>query len=158
MFMRRFVFSDACLDNGCAVTIGNFDGLHLGHQAMLSQLKKAAKARNLPTMVVLFEPQPIEYFNKAAAPARLMSFRQKVESIRKFGIDAVICLSFNKRLALLSASTFVESVLCQQIKARYVLVGQDFKFGHQRKGNIQLLSQLSSELGFETAQCKLTGT
>ncbi len=154
--MRRFVFSDACLDNGCAITIGNFDGLHLGHQTMLSQLKKAAKARDLPTMVVLFEPQPMEYFNKSSSPARLMSFRQKVESIRELGIDAVICLSFNKPLALLSARRFVESILCQKIKARYVLVGQDFKFGHKRQGNTQLLSELSDEFGFETALCELT--
>lgn len=153
--MRMLTFNEVNLTNGCVVTIGNFDGLHLGHQGMLTQLKQAGQLRQLPTVVIIFEPQPIEYFNKSVAPARLMSFRQKVESIRKAGIDAILCLTFNKALASLSPRAFVESILCKTIKAQYVLVGNDFKFGHKREGDVTLLKNLGDELAFETQSCQL---
>ncbi len=156
--MRWFAFNKACFEKGCAITIGNFDGLHCGHQAMLNELKQQAQLKKLPTVVVLFEPQPIEFFNKAKAPARLMTFRQKVETIKAFGIDAVVCLSFNECLALMAPEQFVATILVKEINAKYILVGEDFNFGHQRQGNMTVLRDLSSKYHYEIAQYSLVSS
>ena len=156
--MRWLIFSDAVFGRGSAVTIGNFDGVHLGHQAMLLELKQQARLRNLATVVVLFEPQPIEFFKKSQAPARLMSFRQKVEAIRDLGIDAVFCLSFNQCLALMAPEQFVAGILVEQIQTKYILVGQDFNFGHQRQGNAKLLRELASKYAYEMSEYFLVTT
>ncbi|MCC5792849.1 MAG: bifunctional riboflavin kinase/FAD synthetase [Legionellaceae bacterium] len=130
-----------------ALTIGNFDGMHLGHQAMLTQLKAQAAARKLPVAVVLFEPQPAEFFQADKAPARLFSLRQKLEALRDCGVDYVFCLKFDPVLATMPATEFINEVLFARLKAQYLLVGQDFRFGHQRQGDYRLLAEQSEKAG-----------
>ncbi|WP_348945015.1 bifunctional riboflavin kinase/FAD synthetase [Chitinibacter sp. FCG-7] len=124
-----------------ALTIGNFDGLHLGHQAMLAQLKQAAKARGLSSVVMTFEPHPREVFTPATAPARLTSLREKIELLAASGVDCLIVQRFNTAFAASSPEFFRDHIVAQQINARYVLVGDDFRFGAKRAGDFALLCQ-----------------
>lgn len=133
---------------GSAVTIGNFDGVHLGHQAMLNQLRLYAKQAQLQTVVVLFEPQPLEFFAKLDAPPRIMPLRQKIQMLFKCGVEHVLCLSFKQQIAQLSAESFIEQLLLQKLNAKYVLVGKDFHFGYKRKGNIDLLKHFAAQHKF----------
>ncbi|MGH6636687.1 MAG: bifunctional riboflavin kinase/FAD synthetase [Gammaproteobacteria bacterium] len=132
----------------CVATIGNFDGVHLGHQAILQQLQSAARRERLPAAVIVFEPQPQEYFRAAQAPARLTRLREKYEILSTFQIDCLVCLRFDQRLAELSAVRFVEEVLVGHLGVRCLVVGDDFRFGHQRRGDFQLLCQLGERCGF----------
>jgi riboflavin kinase/FMN adenylyltransferase len=127
-----------------ALTIGNFDGLHLGHQAMLSQLRQAAHQRDLASVVMTFEPHPREVFSPQQAPARLTSLREKIELLQQAGIDYLIVQRFNRQFAACSAEHFRDHIVAQQINARYVLVGDDFRFGAKRIGNVELL-QLNTQ-------------
>ncbi|MGQ0658789.1 MAG: bifunctional riboflavin kinase/FAD synthetase [Chromatiales bacterium] len=135
---------------GGVVTIGNFDGVHLGHQALLRQLLDAAAHHALPAVVVIFEPQPREYFQGAGAPARLNRFREKLELLREAGIARVLCLRFDEKMAGCEPEAFVEQVLVQGLAARVVIIGDDFCFGRARRGNFALLTQLGREHGFAT--------
>lgn len=132
-----------------AVTIGNFDGLHVGHQAMLKRLQDVAYARNLPTCVLSFEPHPREFFKPADAPARLSSLREKAGALHELGIDRLHVFHFNRAFAALTADEFIQRVLIDTLRARYVLVGDDFRFGVQRAGDFALLARRGSEQGFE---------
>ena len=131
-----------------AVTIGNFDGLHRGHQAMLGKLRQEAKARGLPSCVLTFEPHPREFFTPDQAPTRLTSLGEKAALIAAAGIDRLHILRFKRELAGLSAEEFVTRALVETLGARYVLVGDDFRFGRQRGGDFPLLHRLGSNLGF----------
>ncbi len=132
-----------------AVTIGNFDGIHLGHQAMLARLtSRAASVAALPT-VLTFEPHPREVFTPDSAPTRLTSLREKLEILRSLGVAHVHVCRFTKPFAALSAEEFVERILVQGLNARYVLVGDDFRFGAKRAGDFALLQQLGEKHGFE---------
>ena len=133
---------------GCVATIGNFDGVHLGHQTVLCQVKAKAQELGLPSTVVVFEPQPREFFAKDQAPARLTRFRDKTERLAEQGVDRVVCLPFNRRLASLSAQAFIEEVLIQGLDIRYLVVGDDFRFGCDRAGDFALLQQVGEEQGF----------
>lgn len=133
------------------VTIGNFDGLHRGHQAMLARLKKEAAQRNLPSCVLTFEPHPREFFSPANAPARLSSLREKAELIRAAGIDRLHVCRFNQPFSALSPVSFIETVLVGTLQAKWILVGDDFRFGAKRAGDFALLKQAGQTLGFETA-------
>lgn len=149
--LRRFP------STACALTIGNFDGMHLGHQAMLAALKNAAQDRRLPTCVLTFEPHPLDYFARLRqqadlAPARIVTLRDKLDALAACGIDHAAILPFNARLAALSPQAFVQDVLLSSLHARYVLVGDDFRFGAQRAGDYALLKELGSRHGFEVAQ------
>lgn len=124
-----------------ALTIGNFDGMHLGHQAMLAQLKQSASERQLASVVMTFEPHPREVFTPATAPARLTSLREKIELLSAAGIDYLIVLRFNAAFAASSPEFFRDDIIAKQINARYVLVGDDFRFGAKRAGDIALLQQ-----------------
>jgi riboflavin kinase/FMN adenylyltransferase len=135
-----------------AVTIGNFDGLHLGHQAMLARLQEVARERGLPTCVLSFEPHPREFFAPDQAPARLSSLREKAEILRRFGIDRLHVFRFNRAFSALSADAFIEQVLGHTMQARYVLVGDDFRFGARRQGDFALLQRAGQSLGFD-ADC-----
>jgi riboflavin kinase/FMN adenylyltransferase len=135
-----------------AVTIGNFDGLHLGHQAMLARLRDVARARGLPTCVLSFEPHPREFFAPDQAPARLSSLREKAEILRRFGIDRLHVFRFDRAFSALSADAFIEQVLGRTLQARYVLVGDDFRFGARRAGDFALLQRAGQSLGFD-ADC-----
>jgi len=134
---------------GSVVTIGNFDGVHLGHQLLLKQLRDKARELALPAIVVIFEPQPNEYFMGQKAPPRLMRLREKLLSIDQLNINRVICLHFNQQFAQLSALYFVQNILITGLRARYLLVGKDFRFGHQRRGDLALLQRCGQQQGFE---------
>lgn len=132
-----------------AVTIGNFDGIHLGHQAMLARLtSRAASVGALPA-VLTFEPHPREVFTPDSAPTRLTSLREKLEILRALGVAHVHVCRFTKPFAALSAEEFVQRILVQGLNARYVLVGDDFRFGAKRAGDFALLRQLGEKYGFE---------
>jgi riboflavin kinase/FMN adenylyltransferase len=130
-----------------ALTIGNFDGVHLGHQALLNELRAAAQARALQTAVVIFEPHPREFFTPQQAPARLTSLREKLELFAGLGIDRVHVCRFNKGFAQISAADFINA-LHEKLTARFVLIGDDFRFGSGRGGDFALMVKIGAQLGF----------
>jgi riboflavin kinase / FMN adenylyltransferase len=121
------------------LTIGNFDGVHRGHQAMLARLIEAAEDLRLPSAVLTFDPHPREFFAKAKAPPRLSRLRQKFDVFRAFGITRTIVARFDHHLAAMTPETFIDDVLVRRLDARWVLVGDDFRFGHARAGNLAVL-------------------
>jgi len=142
---------------GCALTIGNFDGVHRGHQAMLALLGNEARHRGLPSCVLTFEPHPRDHFAKKyrqpdLAPARIATLRDKLHELRRCGVEQCAILPFDERLAALSAQDFIERVLVGALGARYVLVGDDFRFGVQRRGDYALLDAVGSAQGFDVAR------
>jgi riboflavin kinase / FMN adenylyltransferase len=134
---------------GCVATIGSFDGVHLGHQVILHQLIQVARSLNVPAVAIVFEPQPTEFFAGDKAPARLMRMREKLEALWAAGIDKVLCLNFNETLRNLSAEQFIDRVLVQGLAIKHLVVGDDFRFGCDRKGDYALLQAKGAELGFE---------
>ncbi len=134
---------------GCALTIGNFDGVHLGHLEILGNLKRAAAERNLTTCIMSFEPLPQEYFNRDTAPARLYRLLEKWCAIEAANIDYFLCCKFNSELAGLSADEFIEQILIQKLDVKYLLIGDDFRFGQHRKGDFEMLKHAGEKYGFE---------
>ena len=132
----------------CAVTIGNFDGVHLGHQAVIRQLVEHGQAQGLPTCVVTFEPHPREYFAPAQAPARLSRLRDKVRALEPLGVDRLLVLRFNRQLVEQRPEAFVDELLCAGLGARHVVIGDDFRFGRKRAGDFDLLAALGAARGF----------
>jgi riboflavin kinase/FMN adenylyltransferase len=133
---------------GCAATIGNFDGVHLGHQSVLGQLAERAAELQVPVTVVTFEPQPREYFSPQSAPPRLTRFREKVEALRRFGVDRVVNLRFDSRIAEMAPEDFVRKILLEGLGVKYLVVGDDFRFGRDRAGTFTMLQQAGDEHGF----------
>lgn len=131
----------------CAVVIGNFDGVHLGHQALVRCLQQGAALRKLPSMVIVFEPQTAEFFLKEQAPARLMRLREKVKAIYASGIERILVLPFNKSFADLSADQFIQEILLEKLKVRYLVAGDDFRFGRNRVGTLELIQKYGIETG-----------
>jgi riboflavin kinase/FMN adenylyltransferase len=141
----------------CALTIGNFDGVHRGHQAMLALLRSEAQHRGLPSCVMSFEPHPRDYFaarlgQPELAPTRIATLRDKLSELERCGIDQVIVLRFNESLASLPAQDFISQVLQQGLGARYVLVGDDFRFGAKRQGDYATLDAAGRARGFDVAR------
>ncbi|MBD8162268.1 bifunctional riboflavin kinase/FAD synthetase [Erwinia persicina] len=134
---------------GCVLTIGNFDGVHRGHQALLAQLCKEGRQRNLPVVVMLFEPQPLELFAADKAPARLTRLREKVRYLERAGVDAVLCVRFDRRFAAYTAQSFVADLLVEKLDVRFLAVGDDFRFGAGRQGDFLLLQNAGVEYGFD---------
>jgi len=132
-----------------AVTIGNFDGVHRGHQQVIGQLKRLAAAAGLPSVVIIFEPQPIEYFAPERAPKRLARFREKIAHLKAQQIDYLLCLRFDAKLAEQSAEEFVQQILVEKLNCRQLVVGDDFHFGKNRQGNFQFLRDNSERFGFK---------
>lgn len=132
-----------------AVTIGNFDGLHLGHKAMLARLQAVARTRGLPSCVLSFEPHPREFFAPEQAPARLSSLREKAECLQRLGVDRLHVFRFDRAFSSLSAAAFIEQVLGRTLQARYVLVGDDFRYGARRAGDFALLQSMGANLGYD---------
>jgi riboflavin kinase / FMN adenylyltransferase len=130
-----------------ALTIGNFDGVHLGHRALLSRLLEAAKLRGIPSAVVIFEPHPREFFTPEQAPARLTSLREKLELLAELGVDRVHICRFNQQFAQMSASDFI-AALYQKLAVKYVLIGDDFRFGSGRSGDFALMEKIANQQGF----------
>ncbi|TLX53766.1 bifunctional riboflavin kinase/FAD synthetase [Stutzerimonas nosocomialis] len=133
---------------GCVATIGNFDGVHRGHQAILARLRERAAELGLPSCVVIFEPQPREYFAPGQAPARLTRLREKLELLAEQGVDRVLCLAFNRRLRELSAAEFVHAVLVEGLGVEHLEVGDDFRFGCDRAGDFDFLRRAGAVEGF----------
>ncbi|MFK3974787.1 bifunctional riboflavin kinase/FAD synthetase [Pseudomonas sp. NPDC087358] len=139
---------------GCIATIGNFDGVHRGHQAILARLRERAVELGLPSCVVIFEPQPREFFSPETAPARLARLRDKLDLLAAEGVDLVLCLPFNQRLSKLSAAEFVDTVLIDGLGVKHLEVGDDFRFGCDRIGDFDFLQKVGADKGFtvEAAQ------
>lgn len=133
---------------GCVASIGNFDGVHLGHREIVRMLTDRGRDAGLPAVVVTFEPTPQEYFNAAAPPARLMTLREKYQALAACGVQRLLCLRFNRALAELPAETFIEHVLVRDLGIRQVVVGEDFRFGHGRAGDFSLLQAAGERYGF----------
>ena len=129
-------------------TIGNFDGVHRGHQTVLKKLLSRSQALGLPSMVIAFEPSAKEFFLGSQAPARLTNFREKFNLLQDFGIDRFVCLSFNRTLANMPPETFVRDVLVSGLNIKHLTVGDDFRFGKDRKGDYHMLTRMGNELGF----------
>ena len=129
------------LAQGCVLTIGNFDGVHLGHQQVLNAVNIKAKELALPSVVMIFEPLPIEFFAPEKAPVRLMNFREKLRAFQNTEIDYVLCVRFNTEFSNLTADEFVQKILLDGLKIKHLVVGDDFKFGKQRQGNFAFLQQ-----------------
>ena len=123
-----------------ALTIGNFDGVHLGHQALLNELHAIAQARGLSTAVIIFEPHPREFFTPQQAPVRLTSLREKLELFEFMNIDRVHVCHFNTHFAQMSAADFIH-VLHEELSAKFVLIGDDFRFGSGRTGDFALMEK-----------------
>ena len=134
-----------------ALTIGNFDGVHLGHQAMLAELKRAAGRLGLPACVLTFEPHPREFFAPDRAPTRLTSLREKLELLGGHGVERVHVCRFNYAFAQTTPDEFVERIIARGLGARWVLAGDDFRFGARRAGDFVLLKQSAPRFGFEVA-------
>ncbi len=133
---------------GCVATIGNFDGLHRGHQAVIGQLLEKAQQLRLPAVVITFEPQPEEFFMGENAPARLTRFREKAQQLRRFALDRLLAIHFTRDFAEIEAERFVRDVLVSALGVKYLVVGDDFRFGRQRAGDFALLERMGAELGF----------
>jgi riboflavin kinase/FMN adenylyltransferase len=133
-----------------AVTIGNFDGVHLGHQALLNELRAAAQKRGLQTAVVIFEPHPREFFTPQQAPARLTSLREKLELFVTMGVDRVHVCRFDAEFSRKTADDFIHA-LHEKLHAKFVLIGDDFRFGSGRAGDFALMQKIGAQRGFEVA-------
>jgi riboflavin kinase/FMN adenylyltransferase len=152
-------FHHAALAPACALTIGNFDGVHRGHQAMLALLRNEAQHRGLPSTVMTFEPHPRDYFARLSgkpelAPHRIATLRDKLMELERCGIDQVVILPFDKALASQSPMAFIDEVLLQGLHAKYVLVGDDFCFGAKRAGDYAMLDAAGSAKGFDVARMR----
>ena len=137
------------LEEKSVVTIGSFDGVHIGHQAILQQVKEASQRLQIPSVAMTFEPQPREYFSAERAPARLMRLREKIDTLLDLGVDRVVCLQFNRQLRNLSATDFVEQVLVRGLAVKHLIVGDDFHFGCDRSGDFAMLTEQGKRLGFD---------
>lgn len=133
----------------CVATIGNFDGVHLGHQALFRQLKSLSARHALPATVISFEPLPHEYFQPDTRSLRLQQLRDRIRSIAGCEIDQLLLLAFNSRLSRISAEAFVEKILLEQLKVRHLLIGDDFRFGAARVGDLDLLQRYRDSDRFE---------
>lgn len=133
----------------CVATIGNFDGLHLGHIKILRKVVALAEQTGLTPTVVTFEPLPIQLFQPSLPVYRLTSLVEKIRLLEKIGVEQVICLRFNQALASLLPADFVEQILVKEVKLKHLIVGEDFRFGYQRRGDIKLLSDMGRVYSFE---------
>jgi riboflavin kinase/FMN adenylyltransferase len=145
---------------GCVATIGNYDGVHRGHQHMIAALRARAASLAVPAVVVTFEPTPREYFEGASAPSRLTRLREKVQALEACGVDRVVVLRFDRRMQAMGAPEFVERLLIQGLGVRHVVVGHDFHFARRREGTIETLRTAGAQHGFtveEVGQFLLDG-
>lgn len=153
-------------DHGCVLTIGNFDGVHLGHQQVISALVAKAKALNCAAAVMVFEPQPQEFFSPATAPARLSRLRDKYELLKGLGVERLICVNFNRNFANQSATQFIEQLLVERLGIKHLIIGDDFRFGKNRVGNFAMLCRAGEQFGFavsdtatyKMADCRISST
>ncbi|UTP71657.1 bifunctional riboflavin kinase/FAD synthetase [Alteromonas sp. LMIT006] len=151
---------------GCVLTIGKFDGVHLGHQAVLGNLRNKAEELSLPTAVMVFEPQPEEVFTPEKAPARLSRWRDKYEAMRDLGMDRLFCVHFTHSFASQSAAQFIKDILVDRLGVKFLVVGDDFRFGKGREGDFAMLVEAGKQFGFSVvntasfrlADCRISST
>ncbi len=149
MNVVRDPFRPVDLPSGCVVTVGNFDGVHLGHQRMLRDVVDRARAMGAPSVVVTFDPHPMKILRPEAAPKMIQSLRQREESLAACGVDSLVIVPFTRDFSLTPAADFVKELLIKRLKAREVHVGEHFVFGRGREGNLDLLRRLGSSAGLE---------
>ena len=147
--MQVFRRAPSKFDTPVALTIGNFDGVHLGHQAMLDRLCAAARELALPAAVMTFEPHPRELFTPDTAPTRLTSLREKLDCLKRRNIDRVYVSRFNQAFASIAPNAFIEQLLVKNLGVRWLLVGDDFRFGARRGGDYGLLAQMAKRYKFQ---------
>lgn len=151
---------------GCVLSIGKFDGVHLGHQAVLRNLRNKAEELSLPTAVMVFEPQPEEVFTPEKAPARLSRWRDKYEAMRELGMDRLFCVHFTHSFASQSAAQFIKDILVDKLGVKFLVVGDDFRFGRGREGDFAMLVEAGKQFGFSVvntasfrlADCRISST
>ncbi len=136
---------------GCVLTIGNFDGVHHGHQVLLAHLIAKSEELGVPSMLMTLEPAPREFFAGETVPARLTRFREKVTLLEPTGLDRILCLPFNERIASIPAEWIVEELLHKQLGIRYIVVGDDFRFGKGAAGDYRMLQAAGERSGFEVS-------
>ena len=134
---------------GCVVTIGAFDGVHLGHQAVIRHLLDKSRELAVPSLVIVFEPLPREYLAPLKAPARIMSFREKFFAMRALGVDRLMRVQFNESLRAMSAQQFLDDIFVTGLGVRYVVLGDDFRFGNDREGDLEFIRQQGPRYGYE---------
>ncbi|MDF1764455.1 MAG: bifunctional riboflavin kinase/FAD synthetase [Oleibacter sp.] len=134
--------------DGCVATIGNFDGVHLGHQRIIESLKKTGVTHSKPSLVIIFEPQPKEFFASENMPTRLTSFREKCADLAELGVDYLLCLPFNNSLRSMTANEFIARILVQALQVKHLIVGDDFRFGCDRRGDFAALQAAGDVYGF----------
>lgn len=166
MQLVRGVHNIRLQDHGCVLTIGNFDGVHLGHQQVIKALVNKAKKLNCVAAVLVFEPQPQELFSPETAPARLCRLRDKYSLLAKLGVQRLICVNFTAKFANQSAQYFIENLLVNKLGIKHLIVGDDFHFGKNRTGNFSMLCQAGEKYGFDVsdttsykmADCRISST
>lgn len=136
---------------GCVATIGAFDGVHLGHQAVIRHLLEKSAELRLPSVVIVFEPLPREYFAPSEAPARIMSFREKFIALRALGVDRLLRIRFTEALRSMTAQRFIDDIFVDGLGVRYIVLGDDFRFGADREGDALMLQEQGRRYGFEAA-------
>lgn len=145
---------------GCVATIGAFDGVHLGHQAVIRHLLDKAQELGLPSVIIVFEPLPREYFAPIEAPARLMSFWEKCRALEQLGVDRVLRIRFNESLREMSAQQFIDDIFVAGLGVRYVVLGDDFRFGNDRQGDVKFIQEQGLRYGYDagpTPTCSIGG-
>lgn len=142
------------LEPHCVATIGKFDGVHLGHQLIIDQLQTQAEQLECPTVVILIEPHPEEFFagDSDQCPARLTVIREKLELLESLGVDYVYQLPFDQAMSELSAESYIEDILVNGLGVRCIIIGNDFRFGHQRRGDFAMLKEAGATFGFEVQE------
>ena len=154
MQLIRHINSYKDNSQGCVATIGNFDGVHLGHQKVISKILEKSKSLGLPSMVITFEPTAKEFFLKQHAPSRLTNFREKFCQISELGIENFVCLQFNKTLASMPAEKFIEKILVEGLRIKNLTVGDNFRFGKDRIGDFDLLQKYAGKFNYEVNNTK----
>ncbi|MCH9698503.1 MAG: bifunctional riboflavin kinase/FAD synthetase [Gammaproteobacteria bacterium] len=149
MRIARNLINVQRFEDGCVATIGNFDGVHRGHRMIIDQLAEYGQTLKLPTVVVIFEPHPLELLKPERAPARLSRLREKLALLQQLPVDQVMVLRFDAKLANLSAEDFVCKYLIDGLNIQRLVIGDDFQFGRQRQGNFELLKRLGSQYNFD---------
>ncbi len=137
------------IEKGCGLTMGNFDGIHLGHCEVIKKLRAQAEKMDLPAIVLLFEPQPLEFFLGENAPTRLTRLREKIIQFKALSIDKVLVLKFNKHLANFPAEAFIKEILVDKLNVKHLVIGDDFHFGKARRGNFSMLQEKGQLYGFK---------
>ena len=151
MRLIRGVHNLDLFTSGCVATIGNFDGVHLGHRELIAHLDQKKAELGLPSLVMIFEPQPLEFFQPESAPARLMTLRDKVEALKECGVDYVVCMNFDQKFRSLTAAEFVQQILIDGIQVKHLVIGDDFRFGSDRSGDFHYLQKKGKDFSFNVA-------